>query len=127
MSDAELHDFWCPKCKSYEDFTSKETRHIGNQAEPWVYITSYNCCVCNAKGGFPSKAKDYMLGQLWWSAGVSLLWLLIWFSTLDSLLMVVAIGGFALCVGSIWFAVACYSEVLFLIRWKLWELRSGNR
>ena len=124
---ADLNDFWCPKCKSYEDFRSSETRHLGNQADPWAYITEYNCSVCNSKGGFPSSEKAKILNQLLWSAGVSVLWLLIWFSALDSLLMVIAIGGFALCVGLIWFTVACYSEVVFLFRWKLWVLRSDRR
>ena len=100
---------------------------MGNQAQPWVYKTHYHCCVCNAKGGFPSLGKDHMLGQLWWSGGMSLLWFLIFVGMIDSMLSALYIGGFALAIGLIWFAVACCSELFFMIRWKLWELRSRDR
>ena len=125
--DTDPNDFWCPKCKSYENFYTTETRHMGNQAQPWVYKTNYHCCVCNAKGGFPSLGKDHMLGQLWWSGGMSLLWFLIFVGIIDSMLSALYIGGFALAIGLIWFAVACCSELFFMIRWKLWELRSRDR
>jgi len=127
MGDAELHDFWCPKCKLYESSIAKETRHIGTEAEPLIHRTSYNCCVCNAKGDFPSSAKASILDNLPWSVGMACLWLLIWFEELDFSVHGLCIAGLCLSVGLIWFAVACYSEVLFLIRWKLWKLRSGNR
>jgi hypothetical protein len=68
-----------------------------------------------------------MLGQLWWSGGMSLLWFLIFVGIIDSMLSALYIGGFALAIGLIWFAVACCAELFFMIRWKLWELRSRDR
>ena len=68
-----------------------------------------------------------MKGQLWWSAGMSLVWFLIFVGIIDSMLMALYVVGFALAIGLIWFAVACYSELFFMIRLKLWGLRTRGR